>query len=267
MSVRTNWVDHDFALVNGAPTFLTLADDEPRPHEVVLELPSDWARSVTALPATENGRPDSYWAADFDELLDSPIVVGNPSIYEFSVEGVSHSLVNIGDDGLWEGQRAADDVARIVRQQYELWGFFPYERYLFLNLITESGGGIEHKDSTVLMSSRWDMRDREEYLNWLTLVSHEHFHAWNVKRLRPVELGPFDYENEVHTRQPVGGRGTDRLLRCPDRASSRSLDARRVSGRAVERDPWSADDPWSARPEPGTSVLRRLDQILPPERE
>ena len=202
MSVRTNWVDDRFALVNGAPTFLTIADDtaESRPHDVLVQLPPDWAQSVTSLRAAPDGRPNSYRADDFDELVDSPIVAGNPAVYEFEVAGVPHSLVNIGEGRLWEGQAAADDVQRIVREQHELWGFFPYERYLFLNLIIEAGGGIEHKASTVLMTSRWQMRDHTKYLDWLTLVSHELFHAWNVKRLRPVELGPFDYESEVHTR-------------------------------------------------------------------
>ncbi len=202
MSVRTNWVEENFALVNGAPTFLTIADDtvESRPHDVLVELPPEWAQSVTALQAAPDGRPNSYRAADLDELIDSPIVAGNPAVYEFTVAGVPHSLVNIGEGGLWDGQRAKDDVERIVREHYELWGFFPYEHYLFLNMITEARGGLEHRASSLLMTSRWQMRARKEYLDWLTLVSHELFHAWNVKRLRPVELGPFDYEREVHTR-------------------------------------------------------------------
>lgn len=200
MSVRTNWVDSDFALVNGAPTFITSADLKPRPHDVTVELPPGWSRSVTALPPTPSGQPHSYRAVNFDTLIDSPIVVGNPNIYEFTVDETPHYLVNVGEDGIWDGARSAHDVELIVRQQHKLWGSIPYDRYVILNLITESGGGLEHKDSTVVMTSRWQMRDREDYLDWLTLVSHEIFHAWNVKRLRPIELGPFDYEKEVHTR-------------------------------------------------------------------
>ena len=94
---------------------------------------------------------------------------------------------------------SARDVEAIVRAQKNFWGFLPYEKYVFFNLLTESGGGLEHKNSTVLMSSRWATRTRSSYLGWLNLVSHEFFHTWNVKRLRPVELGPFDYENEVYT--------------------------------------------------------------------
>ena len=71
---------------------------------------------------------------------------------------------------------------------------------MFINLITEGTGGIEHKNSTVLMTSRWRTRVRRHYVDWLSLVSHEFFHTWNVKRLRPVELGPFEYERENYTK-------------------------------------------------------------------
>ena len=116
------------------------------------------------------------------------------------MDGKKHYLVNEGEGGVFDGARAAKDLEAIVREYRRMWGFLPYEKYLFLNLLTESGGGLEHKNSTVLMASRWTTRTRRSYNNWLDLASHEFFHAWNVKRLRPVELGPFDYENEVHTK-------------------------------------------------------------------
>jgi predicted metalloprotease with PDZ domain len=76
----------------------------------------------------------------------------------------------------------------------------PYSRYVFLNALLETGGGLEHLDSTLMFAGRWRTHDEDDYLGWLGLVSHEFFHTWNIKRLRPVALGPFDYENEVHTR-------------------------------------------------------------------
>src|SRR5271166_6274020 len=199
MSVQGNWVDGSFALLNGAATFLTPASSEPRPHEVALVLPPEWRTSVTGLPEAPGRKPHHYLAADFDTLVDSPIYAGNPAIYEFQVDGVPHYLVNEGEGGLWDGPRSARDVEAIVRAQKTFWGFLPYEKYVFINLLTESGGGLEHKNSTVLMTSRWATRTRSSYLGWLNLVSHEFFHTWNVKRLRPAELGPFDYENEVYT--------------------------------------------------------------------
>lgn len=199
MSVQGNWVDGSFALINGAATFLTVADQQARPHEVKLVLPSGWRTSMTGLPEVSNGESHHYRAADYDTLVDSPIYAGNPAVYGFQVDGVPHFLVNEGEGGLWDGPRSARDVEAIVRAQKAFWGSLPYEKYVFFNLLTESGGGLEHKNSTVLMASRWATRTRAGYLSWLNLVSHEFFHTWNIKRLRPVELGPFDYDNEVYT--------------------------------------------------------------------
>src|ERR1043166_2880763 len=199
MSVRTNWVESDFALLNGAPTFITLADMTPRPHEVVISPAAGWKRSITALPSMEGGE-HRYRAPDYDTLVDSPIVIGNPAVYEFEVDGKKHQLVDVGEGGVFDGARAAKDLETIVKEDRRLWGSLPYDRYIFFNMITESGGGLEHKNSTVLMTNRWATRPRRAYLAWLQLASHEYFHAWNIKRLRPAELGPFDYENENITR-------------------------------------------------------------------
>jgi predicted metalloprotease with PDZ domain len=199
MSVRTNWVESDFAMINGAPTFITLADLAPRPHEVIIIPAPAWKRSVTALPEMGGGE-HRYRAPDYDTLVDSPIVVGNPAVYDFVVDGKKHSLVNVGEGGVFDGARAAKDLETIVKEDRRLWGFLPYDRYVFFNMITESGGGLEHKNSTLLMTNRWTTRTRRAYLSWLELASHEYFHAWNVKRLRPAELGPFNYEDENITR-------------------------------------------------------------------
>jgi len=199
MSVRTNWVESDFAMINGAPTFITLADLAPRPHEVIINPAPAWKRSVTPLPEMGGGE-HRYRAPDYDTLVDSPIVVGNPAVYDFVVDGKKHSLVNVGEGGVFDGTRAAKDLETIVKEDRRLWGFLPYDRYVFFNMITESGGGLEHKNSTLLMTNRWTTRTRRAYLSWLELASHEYFHAWNVKRLRPAELGPFNYEDENITR-------------------------------------------------------------------
>jgi predicted metalloprotease with PDZ domain len=199
MSVRTNWIESRFALLNGAPTFLTLAEKGvSRPHEVTIALPAAWKTSVCALPEVA-GTPHRYRAASYDELVDSPILAGTPTLHRFEVGGKPHILADEGEAGVFDGTRAAADLAKIVGAAEQLWGSLPYDRYVFFNLITEAGGGLEHKASTVLMTSRWATSTRRAYYGWLTLAAHEHFHAWNVKRLRPVELGPFDYERENPT--------------------------------------------------------------------
>jgi predicted metalloprotease with PDZ domain len=201
MSVRTNWVESRFALLNGAATFLTRAGNHQRPHEVRVDLPDGWDRTVSPLPPAPGGAPHRYVAGDFDTLVDSPLLAGGAavSLHDFTEAGIVHQLANVGESGLWDGPRAARDVQKIVQANHRLWGTIPYPRYVFFNVLNEAGGGLEHANSTVLMSSRWRTGTRRDYLGWLGLASHEYFHAWNVKRLRPAELGPFDYEREVHT--------------------------------------------------------------------
>ena len=202
MSVRTNWVETDFAMLNGAATFMTLADGLARPHEVVIQPAPGWRTSMTGL-AEMSGGSHRYRAPDFDTLVDSPIVIGNPAVYEFAVDDKRHFLVNIGEAGVFDCARAARDLETVVREHRRMWGMLPYDKSVFLNmltLVTEGGGGLEHKNSTMLMANRWATRTRKSYLSWLGLASHEFFHTWNIKRLRPVELGPFNYEEEVHTR-------------------------------------------------------------------
>ena len=199
MSVRTNWVEERYALINGAPTFMTLADGVVRPHEVTLDLPPAWRGSMTGLRALPGAH--RYVAPDFDTLVDSPIVAGNPQVHEFSVDGKPHYLVNEGDTSEFDAARAVKDLEAIVREHRRFWGALPYDKYVVLNVIVPNrGGGLEHKNSTVLLAGRTTTQSRNAYTTWLTTLTHEIFHTWNGKRLRPMELGPFDYEKEALTR-------------------------------------------------------------------
>jgi predicted metalloprotease with PDZ domain len=195
-SVTTNWVGEDLAVLNGAASFVTLVEKTPRPHDIRLELPPQWKRAMTALDAVPGGQANHFRAADLDTLVDSPIVAGNLSVREFDVAGSKHFLVDAGDFKQWAGERGAQELEKIVRATHQFWGFLPFKRYVFLNVFRQGGGGLEHKDSTLLTSSP---RMTMPSLGWLGFVSHEYFHAFNVKRLRPVELGPFDYEHPPNT--------------------------------------------------------------------
>jgi len=199
MSVRTNWVESAFAFLNGAATFVVPEGSEHSPIGVELRPPQDWPDVGTSLPPHPSGEPFRFQAPDYDTLVDSPILLGDLDIQEFQVDGVPHFLISQGGQDLWDFPRAAEDCRRIVEVQTALWGTIPYSSYRFLNVLSESGGGLEHANSTLVMASRFSQRDRERYRGWLGLISHEFFHTWNVKRLRPVALGPFDYSHEVHT--------------------------------------------------------------------
>lgn len=202
MTVRTNWVEKDFAMVVGAATFLTLVDPETDrhaalPHHVQLRLPAGWQDAASGMAAGDS--PHSFVARDFDELVDSPILAGDLAVYDFQVDGKPHSLVNLGEAGVWDGPKSAEAAEAVTRAHVDFWGGAPYPRYRFLNAITESGGGLEHKTSTLLMASRFATSTRAGTVRWLRLVSHEFFHTWNGKRLRPKALGPFDYETENYS--------------------------------------------------------------------
>lgn len=199
MTVRNNWVEAGFAMLNGAPTFLTLPERATRPHDVKVELPAAWKGVQTPLMPVA-GAANTFRADDFDTLVDSPIIIGNPVVREFTVDGKKHALVLEGDPSLFDADRAAADVKKIVEAGRNVMGPLPYPHYYFLNMVTESGGGLEHKNSFLGMSGRYTTRTHRSYLGWLGLVAHEYFHNWNVKRLRPLELGPFDYENENYVK-------------------------------------------------------------------
>ena len=137
MSVRTNWVDSSFALLNGAPTFLTLVGGLDRPHEVTIQLPAAWKTTMSGM---DEPSPHHYVAPDYDTLVDSPIVAGNPDVRQFEIDGVPHFLVTVGGEGTFDGERAMADLENIVRRYREMWGGLPYRnRYVFLNLLTEAG--------------------------------------------------------------------------------------------------------------------------------
>ncbi len=198
-SVTTDYVGEAVGVFNGAATFVTLVERAARPHEVRFELPPEWKRTMTALPPSADGLPNHYRAEDYDTLVDSPIVAGNPSVHEFEVDGSKHLLVDIGELGSWDGEQAVHELEKIVGENRRLWGFLPFKRYLFLNVFRQGGGGLEHKNSTLLTAAPPRAGYAPRNFRWLSFVSHEYFHAFNVKRLRPVELGPFDYEHPPDT--------------------------------------------------------------------
>ncbi len=197
-SVRTNWVGVGYGVLNGAATFVTIPEQIDRPHRVALRLPKGWQRSATAL-RPEGKLPNRYRADSYHELVDSPIVAGRLDVHSFVVAGVEHFLVNVNPANDIDGDRATEDLGKIINEHHEVWGTVPYDRYYFINVNTNGGGGLEHDNCCLLMSTQLDTRDKAAYKSWLGLCSHEFFHAWNVRRLRPKALVNYDYEAEVYT--------------------------------------------------------------------
>lgn len=191
-SVTTNYVGPDMGVLNGAPTFVTLVEKRPRPHEVHLVLPAAWKRAMTGMDDAPDHQPDHFRAADYETLVDSPILAGDLVVREFVVDGKKHYVVGAGDTAGWDPDAAARDLSRFVDECHRFWGFLPYDKYAFLLMFRQGGGGLEHKTSNLSTMSPGRS-------GGIGLLSHEYFHLFNVKRLRPVELGPFDFERQPRT--------------------------------------------------------------------
>ncbi|MEO8027468.1 MAG: PDZ domain-containing protein [Bryobacteraceae bacterium] len=196
LHVQDNWIDDEFALLSGAATFMTIVEppSTKREHRVRVILPETWKTVISGMPE----RNGELIAADYDTLVDSPIVAGNPAIYDIKVDGKLTQLVNVSEGGVFDGERAARDVGKIVEAARAMWGSLPYERYAILNMLTGGGGGMEHMYSTAIMGNREASKNPQRYHAWLSLVAHEYFHLWNVKRLRPAEIVPGDFEQEPY---------------------------------------------------------------------
>ena len=195
-SVTSNWVDAELGVINGAAAFITLAEQARRPHDIRIEMLPAWKQSASGLEPAPGGQPNHYRAPDFDTLVDSPIVAGDMTIRTFVVDGSTHVIADAGQHAQWNSGASARQLERMVKEVRTFWGALPFNRYVFLNVFRQGGGGLEHANSTLLTSSP---KSTEPTNGWLSFVAHEYFHAFNVKRLRPVELGPFDYESPPRT--------------------------------------------------------------------
>src|SRR5262249_22032871 len=137
-SVTGNWVGKDLMVLNGGPSFMTLVEKAKRKHEVRLELPDGWKNSMSGLDTIE-GKPHHFVAADYDTLVDSPIMAGNLAINEFDVSGSKHYVVAGGETAQWDGKRAGADFKKFVEENERLWGPLPFKKYVFLFSVREKG--------------------------------------------------------------------------------------------------------------------------------
>lgn len=197
LSVRTSHVDASHANINGTSVFMFLDGYLDRPSTVTIVPPAEWREISTTLEPLD----DNPWvrtAPDYDVLVDSPIEIGNQEIIEFTAAGVPHEIV-IHGEGNYVESRLVDDFKAIVEETTKLMGENPCDRFIFfLHNADRRGGGLEHLNSTSIIVNRWTYTGNS-YTAFLGTVTHEYFHVWNVKRLRPEPLGPFDYSSENYT--------------------------------------------------------------------
>lgn len=143
---------------------------------------------------------NTFAAPDYDILVDSPVLMGDLDVREFTAGGALHQVVLHGNP-VCDRAALVKDVEKIVNGHLGAMGAPPYKRYVFLLMFPRWGsGGLEHLNSTAIVANGEELPNRDRYLRFLFVVSHEFFHLWNVKRIRPAQLGPFDYTKEVMTR-------------------------------------------------------------------
>jgi len=198
VSVRTAFIDATHAFLS--PTGIFMYPDKQLALESTVRITpfSGWNKVSTGLPAV-TGEQFTYKAKNYDILFDSPIEVGNQEVFEFMAAGVKHEVAMYGG-GNYNAEKLKVDMAKVVEQATAVYGENPNKNYTFIvHNFARGGGGLEHLNSTVLGASRDGYATERGYNGFLNLVAHEYHHLWNVKRLRPVALGPFDYENENYT--------------------------------------------------------------------
>ena len=201
LSVRTSYLDNTHGFVAGAGVFMYT--EETRNQLGVLKIypHASFKKVSTALaPADFKSEPgcQSFVFKDYDQLVDSPIEIGNQQEFSFMAAGVRHRVAMCGEANynIAELQR---DMAKVVESATAVFGSNPNQDYLFIvHNVTDGQGGLEHLNSCVLSVSRWTYTG-SNYLGFINLVAHEYFHLWNVKRIRPIELGPFNYDQECYT--------------------------------------------------------------------
>jgi predicted metalloprotease with PDZ domain len=197
-SVRTSFLDDRHAFWNGTSLFFLVEGESERPCLLEVEPPAGW-RISCALPALRR-QPHLFRAANYDELVDSPVEVGTHDLFAFRASGTRFEVAWQGESNV-ERTRMLAILRRIVDATGALFGGFPFARYLFIvHALPARGGGLEHAASCTLDIAGFAFEDEKGYQSFAELAAHEFFHAWNVKRIHDRVLGPFDYARENYTR-------------------------------------------------------------------
>lgn len=197
LTVRTSFLDLTHGFVSGSGVFMYVNGHQNRKGTLEVVPFKDFKVVSTGLPKSSVGK-FTYEFENYDQLADCPIEIGNQEVFDFMAAGVKHTVAMYGE-GNYDVEQLKIDMARICEAATNVFGENPNKDYLFIvHNVVDGQGGLEHTNSTTLSVNRWTYSG-SQYLGFLSLVAHEYFHLWNVKRLRPIELGPFNYDEENYT--------------------------------------------------------------------
>jgi predicted metalloprotease with PDZ domain len=194
--LRTKGLDETHGFVDGSSVFMYA--EQFRFLPVSLEvIPYDGWHVTTGLEGTGN----RFTAPGYDYFIDCPLEIGTQQDFEFEVDGVPHVLSMYGE-GDWTADTLIRDISKIVKSSSEFWGDMPYERYVFqVHVAPWAGGATEHMNSTIIGARPNQFSSKRGYDGFLATVAHEFIHTWNVKRLRPKGISPYDYKKENYVRE------------------------------------------------------------------
>ncbi len=196
LSVRTSFLDDSHGYINPASVFLYVPEYAQSAQELTVIPHKDFKKVSTAMKETKKF---TFQAKNLDEWIDSPIEIGNHKVWEFKVNQIPHQIAFYGPAKVDSAAFLAD-VKKMCEEAQRVVGDHPCDHYLFIiHNLYRGGGGLEHLYSTTCQVSRANYENPIAYRGILNLLAHEYFHLWNVKRIRPKALGPFDYENENYT--------------------------------------------------------------------
>jgi len=197
-SVADPFLDDGRGYISPAGIFMYVDGRLRHPATVTVVPYEKWTKVSTGLDPVK-GQPNTFFAKDFDVLYDCPILVGNQQILSFDVQGIPHSVA-IENPGTFDRQKFVADLKKMVEAGVGVIGEIPYQHYTFI-IMGEGRGGLEHRNSMAVFSSGsiYNPENPAQYRGWLSFLAHEYFHLYNVKRIRPIALGPFDYDKENYT--------------------------------------------------------------------
>lgn len=202
LSVRTSFLDLTHGFVSGSCVFMYVDGHKDKKGTLEIVKPSIFKTISTALPKASisiaKDGSENFEFANYDQLVDCPIEIGNQVVFDFMASGVKHTVAMYGE-GNYDVPSLKRDMAKVIETETAVFGVNPNKEYVFIvHNVVDGQGGLEHCNSSTLSVNRWTYGG-SDYLNFLNLVAHEYFHLWNVKRIRPIELGPFDYDQENYT--------------------------------------------------------------------
>jgi predicted metalloprotease with PDZ domain len=202
LSVRTSFLDLSHGFVSGSGVFMFLEAYQNSKGTLDIFPHSSFKTITTALPKSVNpekrGGIENFTFENYDQLVDCPIEIGNQVVFDFIAAGVKHTVAMYGE-GNYDIPSLKIDMAKVIEAETAVFGENPNKEYVFIvHNVVYGQGGLEHKNSTTLSVNRWTY-SAPKNSDFLNLVAHEYFHLWNVKRIRPIELGPFDYSQENYT--------------------------------------------------------------------